>query len=314
MTKKSKRFVLHDQSKNSYGLILQTSGGDLTQFKKNPVMLHEHNGWMMPIGHWDDIQVEGEKITAVPVFDLKDEFAKVIAQKVEDGHIRMASMGVLPLEVDGDVVTKWEVREASIVTFGSNKNALRLMDANGELLTLSAVKNLKPSGKSNNQKNSMEFKETIATAINLSASSEPAQVLAKVLELSQENISLKAENARLKEEKEAAQKSAETKEKEEILLSAVTSKKITVEQKKIYEKLELSEVKTLVGDLKKPLNLSEFPEPGGEEVQLPKQLEGMTFSEISRKNPQALEQLKLSNKEAYKKLFKDQYGKEPTNF
>ncbi|WP_053405168.1 hypothetical protein [Persicobacter sp. CCB-QB2] len=314
MSEKNKRFVLHDQSENSYGLVLLTSGGDLTQFKKNPVMLHEHNGWMMPIGHWEDIRVEGEEITALPVFDLKDDYAKLIAQKVEDGHIRMASMGVLPLEVNDNVVTKWEVREASIVTFGSNKNALRLMDANGDILTLSAVKKLTPSGNSINTKKSMELKDTIIAALNLSAGLEDSQVLTSVLQLSQENVSLKAENARLKEEKEAAQKSAETKEKEDILLSAVTNKKITVEQKKIYEKLELSEVKTLVGDLKSPMNLGEFTEPGGDEVKIPKELEGLTFSELSQKKPQALEQLKLSNKEAYKKLFKDEFGKEPTNF
>ncbi len=309
----AKRFLLHDESKNSHGLILLTAGGDLSQFRKNPVMFHEHCGYMMPIGHWKDIQVEGNEITAEPVFDLKDDYASVIARKVEDGHIRMASIGVNPLEVDGDVVTKWEMKEASIVTFGSNKNALRLMDESGELLTLSAVKKLKPSGTTNNQKKIMELKDTLIAALSLSAGLEDSQVLTKVLELSQQNISLKAENERLKAEKEEAEKSAEKQEKNSILLSAIEAKKITVEQKKIYEKLELSEVKTLVGDLKAPLNLGEFTDPTSSGSGLPKSLEGMTFSELSEKNPKALEQLKLSDKEAYKTLFKQEFGKEPSN-
>lgn len=136
----AKSFVLHDESVNSYGFRMLTSGANLEEFKKNPVMLLNHNDYSLPIGKWENIRVEGGKILADPVFNLKDVSAARIAQMVEDDFIRMASIGAWPPEEKSDAeylklpgqtlstITKWTAREASIVTIGANHNALAFYD------------------------------------------------------------------------------------------------------------------------------------------------------------------------------------------
>jgi hypothetical protein len=117
-----------------------TSGANLDEFKKNPVMLLMHNDWDMPIGRWENIRVEGTQILADPVFDELDEKAAKIKGKVDRDFVRMASVGswapeAIEYEPDPErpgetiaVVTKWTVREASIVPIGSNHNAMYFYD------------------------------------------------------------------------------------------------------------------------------------------------------------------------------------------
>lgn len=136
----AKTFVLHDESLNTYGFYLRTSGGDLTEFRRNPVMFYDHRTYNTPIGRWENIRVEGTKILADAVFDEADPEAKKIADKVERGFIRMASIGTWPPEETSSLpedmipgqtrptVTRWTLREASIVAIGANHNALAFFD------------------------------------------------------------------------------------------------------------------------------------------------------------------------------------------
>lgn len=74
------------------------------------------------------------------MFDEKDERAAEVMRKVDNDFIRMASIGAWPPEEKSDAytlmlpgqkyptVTKWTVREASIVTIGANHNALAFYD------------------------------------------------------------------------------------------------------------------------------------------------------------------------------------------
>lgn len=138
MSKKS--FILHDESINSKGFRMLTAGANLTEFRKNPVMLLMHDDYNLPIGRWENIRVEGTNILADPIFDEKDPRAVEVMEKVNRGFIRMASIGSWqPEEISEDpmyklpgqllpTVIKWTVREASIVTIGSNHNAIVFYD------------------------------------------------------------------------------------------------------------------------------------------------------------------------------------------
>lgn len=114
-------------------------------------MLLNHNDWSLPIGRWENIRIEGTRIMADPVFDLNDvreNGGKAIADKVERDFLRMASIGAWPPEevsdepvfkLDGQTrptVLRWKAREASIVTIGSNHNALAFYDIEGKLIDL----------------------------------------------------------------------------------------------------------------------------------------------------------------------------------
>ena len=95
-------FVLHDETVNTYGFRMLTSGANLEEFRKNPVILLNHKDWELPIGRWENIRIEGTQILADALFDEKDDEAVKIADKVEGGFLRMASMGAWPPEEVSD--------------------------------------------------------------------------------------------------------------------------------------------------------------------------------------------------------------------
>ncbi len=167
MPKSSKKFVLSNSNLNTHGFRMLTEGADLESFRKNPVLLFNHSrpfreskDVLLPMGHWEDVKVEGDNITAVPYFDDKDKFAMKIYHKVEAGHIRMCSMGADPIEWSEDpkdllpgqklaTVTKWKAVEGSIVDIGANPGSLAsdiALYKNGAQITLNteSISNLIP--------------------------------------------------------------------------------------------------------------------------------------------------------------------------
>ena len=62
-------FVLHDETVNTYGIRMLTSGANLEEFRKNPVILLNHKDWELPIGRWENIRIEGTQILADALFD-----------------------------------------------------------------------------------------------------------------------------------------------------------------------------------------------------------------------------------------------------
>ena len=146
---KIRTFTLHDESVNTYGFRMLTSGANLEEFRKNPVMLLNHDDWSMPIGRWENIRIEGGRILADAVFDESDPRAAEVMRKVDEDFIRMASIGAWPPEETSDAydlmapgqtgptVTRWTVREASIVTIGANHNALAFYDRkDGKIISM----------------------------------------------------------------------------------------------------------------------------------------------------------------------------------
>lgn len=123
------RFILTNEAVNSAGIIIMTNGLNVEEFKKNPVMLFNHDDTKI-IGRWKDIRIENNAITAEPEFDEEDEFAMEIKRKVEKGYISGTSIGIIGKKskmVNGILnITAGELREASIVALPSNKNTVKL--------------------------------------------------------------------------------------------------------------------------------------------------------------------------------------------
>jgi hypothetical protein len=120
-------FVLSDESKNSYGMAVLTSGINLEQFRKNPVMFYNHNRDGGVIGRWENIRAEGSRLLASPVFDESDETGKKVAKKVEAGFIRAASIGIDARKIDnGKTIVSCELIECSVCDIPSNGNAMML--------------------------------------------------------------------------------------------------------------------------------------------------------------------------------------------
>lgn len=219
-----KTFVLHDDSVNTYGFRLLTSGGNLEEFKRNPVMFYLHNDYELPIGRWENIKVEDGRILADAVFDTEDEEAMKIKGKVDRDFIRMASIGTwapeeysddpalkLPGQT-GSTITKWTLREASIVAIGANHNALRMYDREtGKQIDLADSATMLHLFDNSHKKSNMEKLRNI---LELADNASDADVEAAVKAVKQERDAAQQENNTLKEENKQLRDQAEQAETE----------------------------------------------------------------------------------------------------
>ena len=142
-------FIVSDETKNSYGMIVKTDGINLETFLKNPIMLYMHERRTV-VGRWENIRKNGSKLLADAVFDDSTELGRTVKKQVEKGFLRSASIGIEILETitEGEttVVTESLLNEISIVDIPANENALKLRYVGGKkFLKLEAphkVKNL----------------------------------------------------------------------------------------------------------------------------------------------------------------------------
>jgi hypothetical protein len=250
----SKSFVLHDESVNTRGFRMLTSGANLDEFRKNPVMLYMHNDWEMPIGRWENIRVENGCIMADPVFDDKDPKACAVRGKVERDFIRMASVGSWPpeeftddplLKLNGQTmptVTKWTVREASIVPIGSNHNAMVFydrttgkpidLDEPGRLIKLMDITTI-----CNPNKKKMDELDQL---LNLADTASEADRTAAIIVALNDRDRLKSENQTLQhkiDEQESASKLMRSQEAVNLIDAAVLDGRIDAKGKETFVKL-----------------------------------------------------------------------------
>ena len=167
-----KRIILSDSSLNRYGFRVLTSGMLIEAFKKNPVMLYMHFrdegspiwGDSKAIGHWEDIQLNGDELSAIPIFDKVDDLSKAIAAKYEAGTYNAASVGIRKdLLVPGqtrETVTECELMEASIVDIPANSNAVRLYDRSTSVLLAAGMDTNSVPVLSTSFKDKMTLKES----------------------------------------------------------------------------------------------------------------------------------------------------------
>ncbi len=143
------RFLLSDDSVNVYGFRCLSAGCVLSEFIKNPIGYFMHERDKGVVLRWDDVKLEGDKITGVPVINLANTRGDQTAQEIEAGFLNAASIGhivvlehsdapelKLPGQI-GPTLTKWYMRETSLVDIPGNTNSFKLSDASGNELNLS---------------------------------------------------------------------------------------------------------------------------------------------------------------------------------
>lgn len=149
----AKEVVISTGAVNCYGSRVLTSGIDLSQFERNPLLLWMHRRSFeegaMPIGRIENLRTDGDRLIGTPVFDSEDEFAQKIARKWENGFLRMASAGLVIVETSDApehllqgqrraTITRSRLEEVSIVDIGGNDEALQLYDTEGKVLKLAS--------------------------------------------------------------------------------------------------------------------------------------------------------------------------------
>lgn len=331
MGKVKKRVCLGDWGINSYGFRLLGSGGDLESFKQNPVMLYFHADEKV-IGQWTDIELTDEGLFAVTDFDEDDALGKDIARKVEAGYIKMASMGVVPLEFSDapelkapgqqyPTVTKWKLREGSIVPFGSNGRALvQLYDGDGkaiamgdssQLIRLMDSQGFVPTTPINDSD-----MKNLLKLLNLADNAGEADAMAAVTKVLADKAAADGQVRTLTDRitaMETAQKEAQKKESGILLAAAQADGRIEAGQVPAYEKLFELDFESA------RITLAAIPVRQGVagQVQQGQQATATELSDLIKLSWDDLDKsgkllrLKELNNDQYREKFKTKFGKFP---
>lgn len=308
----SKRVRLTNESVNSYGFRVLTSGIDLEQYKRNPVLLYMHERGNV-IGYVANLIVENGEVTGELVFDEASELSRRCKKQYEVGSLRMVSIGLDPKEtseakellLEGQTrptVTKCKLVEVSLVDIGANDDAI-VMKNDGTTIELEKDGNcLLPllNNKPLNQ-TTMDFK-AIALKLGLPETAEEATILAKIADLEKDagaSVTLKAENDQLK------LASITT-----LVDTAVAEKKITVENRDHFinlgKTIGAEELTKTLAAMSPQVKLSGVINQGGAAAP---QGAG-TYTKLSEVPESELLKLRQENKQEYKRLFKAEYGYE----
>lgn len=318
-----KEVVISTSGLNSYGGRVLTTGLDTSQYCRNPVLLwmHRRGGDNMPIGRMENLRVDGDRLIGTPVFDEKDEFAKRIASKWEDGFLNMCSAGIEVLECSVDpavllqgqtraTVTASRLNEVSIVDIGANDEALKLYSG-GKLLELAAgqdnpllplVELSKPeetpqesAAKSNENKKEHMKKETLLL-LGLPETATEEEAHAAVVALKS-----KADNA------ETLTLAAITSQVE----TAIKEKRITADRKEFFVNLgktsgadTLRQTLELMQPSRKPIDMIDTSKDGAQGQPHEKQ----TFAKLSEVPADQVKKLRTENPNEYMRLYKAEYG------
>lgn len=327
---KQPTFVLHDETVNTYGFRMLTSGANLEEFRKNPVILLNHKDWELPIGRWENIRIEGTQILADALFDEKDDVAVKIAGKVEGGFLRMASMGAWPPEEVSDAeelklpgqtlptVTRWTAREASIVTIGANHNALVLFDRQtGKPLDLTDASTvIRLMDRLNHTKNDSNMDNTLKEILKLQDSAQDAEVIGAVKQLIENHDRLARENQELKEaaaRAETERKEARHAEAVRLVDAAIADGRIHAAGKEAYLKLfdaDFENTRATLDAIPRRQSVTGRIHEG--ERQLATELSdlaGKSWDELDKAG--RLVELKDKAPELYREKFKAEFGTDP---
>ncbi len=133
-------FVASSATPDRYGDIIDQKGWILENYKKNPVVLLNHDSNQLPIGK-GNVYIRNDKLTIDVEFDSEDPRAKEVERKAKKGFMNAVSVGFRPLESKsrselptdnkyygqrGMYYSKAELLEVSIVTIPANGEATML--------------------------------------------------------------------------------------------------------------------------------------------------------------------------------------------
>lgn len=305
-----KRVRITNDSLNSYGTRVLTSGMEISQYERNPVLLYQHNRGQV-IGYVKDIKVENNEVTGELMFDCASELSQRCKKQFEFGSLRMVSVGIDVLEtseakehlVQGQTratITKSKLFEVSLVDIGANDDAI-VLHKDGELITLS--KDEKSSYLpliSNNQILTKMEQKTLCLLLGLPETADEAAIKAAIEKLKtaqSELTKLEAENATLELERLVS-----------TVDKAIVEKRIDATKKdqfvELGKKVGCQELQNVFAAMTPQTKLSAVighhggAPTGGEK----------TYKKLSEVPSSEILKLRAENPEEYKKLYMEEYG------
>lgn len=327
------RFILNDQRvKNSHGFYLLNAGGRFDRFLANPVMLDNHDPDRL-IGRWEDLAVEGDLLTAVPIFDEGTELGRERKGQVERGFLKGASIGLYihaaeyrmnPATGENELyVTEWEQIESSTTALPSNAGALtlkiydqgrqpvpeeRLAAYLDSIVRLTTINEKMPTINQNGGGGapapaSVSLTAAAQVALGLSGTPDSAAISAAVVELSARYEQEKAAREKLETEAAAAREQATR----EMIALAVREGRITADQQANYEKLAAADYETTKAALealptKASLSAQVKGAAGGSGI--PAERKAWNLHAWMKEDMPGLRKLKTDDPEAYAEILK----------
>lgn len=323
----AKEVIISTSGLNCYGGRVLTSGIDLTQFQKNPLLLWMHRRSFdrdaMPIGRIDNLRTDGDRLIGTPVFDQNDEFAKKIESKWENGFLRMASAGIEIIETSDApehllqgqtrrTITRCRLEEVSIVDMGGNDEALQLYDRSGKVLKLAAGEDndalplLAPEKKDDPSGTAPDGKDNNQT--NRSTQSMNKEIL-QLLGLSETATEQEAVGAlRLLKEKADKVETLQLASITAVVDGAIAEKRITADKKEHFVNIgkaagidSLRTTLSLMQPVRKPTEVIH-------QTDAPRDDEPKTYAKLSDVPADQLEKLREERPQDYERLYKAEYG------
>lgn len=323
----AKEVIISTSGLNCYGGRVLTSGIDLTQFQKNPLLLWMHRRSFdrdaMPIGRIDNLRTDGDRLIGTPVFDQNDEFAKKIESKWENGFLRMASAGIEIIETSDApehllqgqtrrTITRCRLEEVSIVDMGGNDEALQLYDRSGKVLKLAAGEDndalplLAPEKKDDPSRTAPDGKADNQT--NKLTQSMNKEIL-QLLGLSETATEQEAVGAlRLLKEKADKVETLQLASITAVVDGAIAEKRITADKKEHFVNIgkaagidSLRTTLSLMQPVRKPTEVIH-------QTDAPRDDEPKTYAKLSDVPANQLEKLREERPQDYERLYKAEYG------
>lgn len=323
----AKEVIISTSGLNCYGGRVLTSGIDLTQFQKNPLLLWMHRRCFdrdaMPIGRIDNLRTDGDRLIGTPVFDQNDEFAKKIESKWENGFLRMASAGIEIIETSDApehllqgqtrrTITRCRLEEVSIVDMGGNDEALQLYDRSGKVLKLAAGEDndalpllapekkddpsgTAPDGKADNQTNKLtqSMNKEILQLLGLSETATEQEAVGAL---------------RLLKEKADKVETLQLASITAVVDGAIAEKRITADKKEHFVNIgkaagidSLRTTLSLMQPVRKPTEVIH-------QTDAPRDDEPKTYAKLSDVPANQLEKLREERPQDYERLYKAEYG------
>lgn len=309
----SKRVRISNDSLNSYGTRVLTSGMNVEQYCRNSVLLYMHERGNV-IGYVKDLKVENDEVTGELVFDEATELSKRCKKQFEFGSLKMVSAGLDIIEMSEDgaylvagqtspTITRSKLFEVSVVDIGANDDAL-VLKKDGKRITLGRDGECPlPELSNNNQKtrNEMENK-AIALQLGLPETATDAEIAEKI-----------GEFKTAKEENESLRK-----EKDELTLASITSlvekaigeKRITADKKDEFislgKEIGVEKLTSVFSAMSPQVKLSAvLGQHGTAKMDVP-----ATYKKLSEVPGDKLLEMREQQPDEYKRLYKAEYGME----
>lgn len=309
----SKRVRISNDSLNSYGTRVLTSGMNVEQYCRNPVLLYMHERGNV-IGYVKDLKVKNDEVTGELVFDEATELSKRCKKQFEFGSLKMVSAGLDIIELSEDsaylvagqtspTVTKSKLFEVSVVDIGANDDAL-VLKKDGKRITLGRDGECPLPELSNNpQKSKSEMEQkAIALQLGLPETATDAEIAEKLGELK----AAKEENAKLQKEKDTLTLASIT----SLVEKAIGEKRITADKKDEFinlgKEIGVEKLTSVFSAMSPQVKLSTvLGQHGTAKTDVP-----VTYKKLSEVPGDKLLEMREQQPDEYKRLYKAEYGME----